>query len=34
MFSKLRYYNWDFSSTAEAVIGVLLMLAVVAIAFV
>jgi hypothetical protein len=34
MFSKLRYYNWDFSSTAEAVIGVLLMMAVVAIAFV
>jgi hypothetical protein len=34
MFSKLRYYNWDFSSTAEAVIGVLLMLAIVAIAFV
>jgi hypothetical protein len=34
MLRKLRYYDWDFSSTAEAAIGVLLMLAIVAIAFV
>jgi hypothetical protein len=34
MLSKLRYYDWDFSSTAEAAIGVLLAVAILAVAFV
>ena len=32
--STLRYYDWNFSSTAEAAVGLLLMLALAAVAFV
>ena len=34
MLRKLRYYDWDFSSTAEAAVGLMLVLAIVAVAFV
>lgn len=33
MLSKLRYRDWDFSSTAEAATGVMLVLAIVIAAF-
>ena len=33
MLGKLRYYDWNFSNTAEAAVGVLLMLALAAVAF-
>jgi hypothetical protein len=33
MLSKLRYLDWDFSSTAEAATGVLLVLAIVVAVF-
>jgi hypothetical protein len=34
MLRNLRYRDWDFSSTAEAVVGLLLILAIAAVAFV
>jgi hypothetical protein len=33
MLRRLRYYDWDFSSTAEAAVGLMLVLAIVAVAF-
>ena len=33
MLRRLRYYDWNFSSTAEAAVGLMLVLAIVAVAF-
>lgn len=33
MLRRLRYYDWNFSSTAEAAVGLMLILAIVAVAF-
>ena len=33
MLSRLRYYDWNFSSTAEVAVGLMLVLAIVAVAF-
>ena len=33
MLRRLRYYDWDFSSTAEAAVGLMLVVAIVAVAF-
>ena len=33
MLSKLRYFDWTFSSTAEAATGVLLAVAIIAVYF-